>query len=1538
MMKQRMKQVLSWLLSLALTLSLLSSMGSTALAANETSIRMLNGNLVKGSSEWTANGGNYQLSEGTYKLDSDITISNFLIAGAVTLDLNGHGIKLISGAIPIYIYNGMSLTLKDSGNTTHYYTLDSNGLATVSDTDPGNGTSFTGGYITGGQYSTGGAVIIASNTSSFIMEGGTILGNAANTGGCVYMNGGTFTMSGGAILGNTAAQIGGAVYVGAGGTFTLKDNGSIKSNKAPNGGGVFVNASTFSMQGGTIIGNVTSGSGGGVLAQDNCAFTMTGGTITGNTASGDGGGVYINGNFTLNMSGGTITNNAAPYGGGVFLTGSSTLAMSGSAAISSNTASTNGGGVAVAGSTVIMAGSAAISSNSASGNGGGIYNSTGTIAMNTGFTGEISNNTTTGGGGGVCMVGGTFDMNAGSILNNRAMEGAGICNNSATVNMKGGLISNNTSNGYGGGVMISTNATFNMKGGLISKNTSTSNGGGVMNAVDGTFNMTGGGINENVAGETAKGGGICNAGIFTMSAGTVEKNKAGYGAGMFTATDATVSGGTISQNEATAGGGVYINNGGTLSMSAGAITTNTVHSGGGGVYVSGTFYASGSAKVTSNTVEVDANIYADNVCLPKNKVITISDTLANTAALGVRMEEEIGVFTSGLSGKLPNGSTVADLFFDDSGRFIVQQDGTSGEAKLTTLHAHNYTYQASGATITATCSAEGCTLDDGDGNHTATLTIGAPTTGNDATVTVTPAGAITGYTVRYQSKSGTTWGAETTTAPSAAGIHRANVKLGTVTASVSYGNNCITYATNLANGSISGEAGATCGATITPTITPAKGYELDTLTVTPEQGSGVTSVELTADGAGFIMPEANVNVSATFKKTDYAVTIADGITNGTVTASKVTANYQDEVILTVTPAEGCCLGSITTTSGTLVQTAMDPETGVLTYVLTMEDGDAVITAEFNQLAVYTIFYNAGGSPEAVSIKMTDGEQSYAMTGCAKLGDIDCWAIQVSGREGTQSFSYAIREDDGGWNTLSIPVVDDIPNFLNAGSAVAIKGEVNVFAVAFIWGEDPDTDSWYYLVTPNTTSLTVPNPDDTENEIFVGWTYLIPSDTEGEEAELCTAYKFAGSTTMTVSLDRLSQSTIISATWMPKGYNYTVSFDPDNGGGIQSSSVTYGNKVTPPTSPTKEGYEFAGWVLADNAVEMAGDTVVQLSPGTVFDFNINIINNLSLKAKWKHVHAFVCLPLDHSSLGDMLSEYYGYKGELHVQICTEMDDYYIEAHSFVNGKCVCGASILDSKVTLTKYIGDEKIDSSVVKDSVVSVTAPEKQGTMLFSKWQYSTDTTNGQDGTWTDLSTMRSVGFTVHTNVSVRAVYENDRFKLTIQSSKYDDSSIAFRFNYSIPDGFTVVDGGLMIGDNVRMRFWDCVLNLWFLGQQYEPSMRNAVKVFGGYTIAQKMYNYETINEPGFARPVQIPLKTFGKTGTVAMAWQPYTTEGYIKAIGAKHYKVEGYNQAKYPIYAMGYIICKDNSTGRYVGVLTNAIAATLEKPISSDVAKVTIS
>ncbi len=110
-----------------------------------------------------------------------------------------------------------------------------------------------------------------------------------------------------------------------------------------------------------------------------------------------------------------------------------------------------------------------------------------------------------------------------------------------------------------------------------------------------------------------------------------------------------------------------------------------------------------------------------------------------------------------------------------------------------TRHQHSWTYTASGATITAKCTAEGCYLTDGNGGS---VTIKAPAEltysgeGKPATVTASSdwqGPAASGITISYM-KTGK-YGSEkleNSALPTNAGTYTASITMGSATASVTY--------------------------------------------------------------------------------------------------------------------------------------------------------------------------------------------------------------------------------------------------------------------------------------------------------------------------------------------------------------------------------------------------------------------------------------------------------------------------------------------------------------------------------------------------------------------------------------------------------------------------------------------------------------------------------------------------------------------------------------------------------------------------------
>ena len=173
-------------------------------------------------------------SGGTVTLSKDYTIDSTLnVTTNVTLDLNGHVIKMTGSGSVIYVESIAKMTMTDSNKT-----------ATHTDSDLP-----AGGVIPGGNTTQNGGGVYVSSGCSMTMTGGTIENCSAASGGGVYVyDSGTFTMEGGTIE-NCSAASGGGVYV-AQSTFTM-EGGTINNceSRSGGGGGIYVPGGTFTMGG-----------------------------------------------------------------------------------------------------------------------------------------------------------------------------------------------------------------------------------------------------------------------------------------------------------------------------------------------------------------------------------------------------------------------------------------------------------------------------------------------------------------------------------------------------------------------------------------------------------------------------------------------------------------------------------------------------------------------------------------------------------------------------------------------------------------------------------------------------------------------------------------------------------------------------------------------------------------------------------------------------------------------------------------------------------------------------------------------------------------------------------------------------------------------------------------------------------------------------------------------------------------------------------------------------------------------------------------
>lgn len=251
----------------------LAAVLSTAAWADETPTA------VSTADELTAALGNAAVT--SIQLTGNIDISSTLVVTKdVTLDLNGHVLKMTGKGSVIHVKSG-TLTLVDNNTSAEHKFTDDNGLWKLDD----NGDKVVkGGVITGGTGGTytygnsftvtyrdcGGGVFVAPG-ASFVMEGGNIVGCSAGKsggGGVKVTNDGDFKMSGRTISGCIARNGGGLRNEG---TATLSDTAKIESCRATgtesddHGGGV-CSYRNLTVSGSMVI--------SGCTAQNNNSYAM----------------------------------------------------------------------------------------------------------------------------------------------------------------------------------------------------------------------------------------------------------------------------------------------------------------------------------------------------------------------------------------------------------------------------------------------------------------------------------------------------------------------------------------------------------------------------------------------------------------------------------------------------------------------------------------------------------------------------------------------------------------------------------------------------------------------------------------------------------------------------------------------------------------------------------------------------------------------------------------------------------------------------------------------------------------------------------------------------------------------------------------------------------------------------------------------------------------------------------------------------------------------------------------------------------------
>ena len=743
------------------------------------------------------------------------------------------------------------------------------------------------------------------------------------------------------------------ISVTAGNSLTVEGDGTLNANasgvddaagiggyQGENGGTVIITGGTVSAMGGSGAAGIGGGGmdWGSVSGADNGSVIISGGSVNatggsggagiGSGDSGDGGSITISGGSVNATSGGFgagIGGGSGAAGGIITISGSATVTATGGqlgSGIGGGMSASTGGSITISDSATVTAtgGQDAVGFGSDSITvAEGLAVTAGDDATNAAAVSDFATNHSQKyvhieEAPAVATVDGTSYSSFAEALSAWAggtgttLTLAGDVTVDSTISISGSGEKTLDLNGYGI-KMTGSGPVLNISGGasltLNDNNPARTDTGD--NRPDGvTGGYITGGTGTDFYGQLYAGG-VFNAGTFTMNGGSITGNSADFGGGVYNGNTFTMNGGSITGNSANYGGGVY-NDFVTLTMNGGSITGNSATHGGGVMNSYGTLNLSGAPVITGNTGSDLTNISGS---------VAVTGALTEGTAIGATLLDGEGVPTSGSFAQAGGNYTLTD---DDAAKFtsnlsdyIVKRDGNT--LLLASAHTHSFSYSASGDTVTATCTADGCT----DPAFSAALTITAPTlttyggTG-DAAATLTGLDAFNTATektvsvadILYVGRNDTAY-TESATAPTAAGQYTAKLTVEGQTAQVDYeigkAAGSISYAST-ALGRIYGAAPFTN--TLTNTGDGTVSYASDNTAVATVDATGAVTIV----GAGNATITAMVTDGAnyTYAKKTASYTLYVGALSMTVSATPYTGSYDGAShgisVSVTTPADG----------------------------------------------------------------------------------------------------------------------------------------------------------------------------------------------------------------------------------------------------------------------------------------------------------------------------------------------------------------------------------------------------------------------------------------------------------------------------------------------------------------------------------------------------------------------------------------------------------------------------------------------------------
>lgn len=240
------------------------------------------------------------------------------------------------------------------------------------------------------------------------------------------------------------------------------------------------------------------------------------------------------------------------------------------------------------------------------------------------------------------------------------------------------------------------------------------------------------------------------------------------------------------------------------------------------------------------------------------------------------------------------------------------------------------------------------------------------------------------------------------------------------------------------------------GDTVEFTVTPAVGYKVTRMVVTEKFDSTTQDITPACDGTTgkytFTMPVGSARITPTISAVK-TVTVADGITGGTVTTDATDGTTADTVTVTATPDSGYHLKSISYSYDGTTWTKAVPGTGQLTFAPTANvtvkaefaEGANISIANADELKTFAASVNAGDAYIGAAVTLSGdialtGEWTPIGSSNAPFeGTFDGGGHTVSGLQITKS----------NWTYTGLfGIAGTVKNLTVAGSITAAGGAIS----------------------------------------------------------------------------------------------------------------------------------------------------------------------------------------------------------------------------------------------------------------------------------------------------------------------------------------------------------------------------------------------------------------------------------------------------------------------------------------------------------------